>query len=185
MVSFASAVRSILEASVRVLTPIFTCCYSRATSRWDMGINVSQTWDDMRDGHFTSRCAPVPGCGSTAGVAFSKLYCGSTAWPASHCNPQTIPCCYSIAWTAVALLQHHLQHHHHHHHCRHRLPVFIFSLLHPSDLLLDGAMDPFTIIYVAWEAQQSSWVVVVVVGRSSVHSWRRHHLKQSHIKKAG
>lgn len=30
-VGFASAARSILEASARVLTPIFTCCYSRAT----------------------------------------------------------------------------------------------------------------------------------------------------------
>lgn len=34
VVSFASAARSILETSARVLTPIFTCCYSKATRRW-------------------------------------------------------------------------------------------------------------------------------------------------------
>lgn len=38
-----------------------------------------------------------PGCIFT-------LYCGSTVWPASQCNPQTIPCCYSIARTAVMVL---------------------------------------------------------------------------------
>lgn len=37
-------------------------------------------------------------------VVFFGLYCGSTVWPASHCNPQTIPCCYSIAWTALVVL---------------------------------------------------------------------------------
>lgn len=30
-----------------------------------------------------------------------RLYGSSTVWPASQCNPQTIPCCYSIARTAV------------------------------------------------------------------------------------
>lgn len=33
--------------------------------------------------------------GADPGRVFG-LYCGSTAWPASQCNPQTIPCCYSI-----------------------------------------------------------------------------------------
>lgn len=37
-----------------------------------------------------------PGC-------IFRLYCGSTVWPASQCNPQTIPCCYSIARTAVVV----------------------------------------------------------------------------------
>lgn len=30
-----------------------------------------------------------------------RFYCGSTVWPASQCNPQTIPCCYSITRSAV------------------------------------------------------------------------------------
>lgn len=28
-----------------------------------------------------------------------RSYCGSTVWPVSQCNPQTIPCCYSITRT--------------------------------------------------------------------------------------
>lgn len=33
-----------------------------------------------------------------------RLSCGSTVWPASQCNPQTIPCCYSITRSAAVLL---------------------------------------------------------------------------------
>lgn len=109
VVSFASAARSILEASARVLTPIFTCCYSKATGKWEWR-NSKQTFlaSDKQYSDTESKSDSINESASTGwgtarwqpGCMF-RLYCGSTVWPVSQCNPQTIPCCYSIARAAV------------------------------------------------------------------------------------
>ena len=114
VVSFATAARSILEASAKVLTPIFTCCYSKTTSRCGWSLLISGTGTTIcvlslqtlettvyagvivnsEKGNRLECVRWHPGCNF-------RFYCCSTVWPASQYNSQTIPCCYSITRSAV------------------------------------------------------------------------------------
>lgn len=102
VVSFASAARSILEVSQTILTPIFTCCYSKATRKMRkkglffllravIRLVKEPVVVVVENGQQVGQWQ--------AGCVF-RLYCCSTVWPASQYNSQTIPCCYSIARTA-------------------------------------------------------------------------------------
>lgn len=130
-VSFASAARTILEAPARVLTPIFTCCYSKATSRWALGMNLSWTLDSnstQRSLHLGSRGLR---CRSFTAAAQHGLHLTVTHKPfrAATASPE-LQLLFSNRSSSSPPPPSHF----------HLLSLFI----------LNGATNPFTGTHVAW-----------------------------------